>query len=478
MERRSIPAGLLGRYYSARHIYGHYRSCGVTGRYIISLEQDLRSLLRYALARNIARHPALCYSITAEKLGSLAQLIRLESIEFNDVVEFNKSSLAAGNEDTLLAKHIGRAHEHVWSDPNKPIWKLIVFTHERGSLAKTRVVDLAFITHHAISDGLSAAAFHKSLLEYLTEAGSAIGQESIWPCVIPSDLPKPRNIEDILSYTAAPTEARQAASPSITKSITLRILPTNPDFVSCVSILSIPESLVPGILVYCRDIGTSLTGLLHALFAIYLSRVFPSQTLTAITPYSLRSWTSLPLTEMANHVSYIRNIWSPLDSTRSFSSANNPTSTPGSAAIEDTIIKVITTKYHEEITSELQQVNSRGPLILNAISSIPNLDFTQYCESNIGASNSATYEISNLGVVTAPSLSAIDIENEAVKLEKLVFTQSAMVAGPALGVGVASLANGPLVISFYWEEGVLTTDLVDGLKTYIEEKFGRLGKLK
>jgi hypothetical protein len=62
-----------------------------------------------------------------------------------------------------------------------------------------------------------------------------------------------------------------------------------------------------------------------------------------------------------------------------------------------------------------------------------------------------TYELSNVGLVKIAGNQA----NAKVKLEKLVFTQCAVVAGHAIDCSVISTLDGPLVLSLTWQQGVV-----------------------
>lgn len=74
-----------------------------------------------------------------------------------------------------------------------------------------------------------------------------------------------------------------------------------------------------------------------------------------------------------------------------------------------------------------------------------------------------TYEVSNIGVVRA-------IERAEVQLEKLVFTQCAMPAGPAVACSVVSVVDGPLVLSLTWQEGVVEEGFMAEIKAGLESR--------
>ena len=63
-----------------------------------------------------------------------------------------------------------------------------------------------------------------------------------------------------------------------------------------------------------------------------------------------------------------------------------------------------------------------------------------------------------------------------MRLEKLVFTQCGMPAGPAIGCSVVSVGGGPLVVSLHWQEGAVEERLLNEMKEYLERKLLGLGK--
>ena len=63
-----------------------------------------------------------------------------------------------------------------------------------------------------------------------------------------------------------------------------------------------------------------------------------------------------------------------------------------------------------------------------------------------------------------------------MRLEKLVFTQCGMPAGPAIGCSVVSVGAGPLVVSLHWQEGAVEERLLNEIKEYLERKLLGLGK--
>lgn len=154
-----------------------------------------------------------------------------------------------------------------------------------------------------------------------------------------------------------------------------------------------------------------MTGLLHSLIVIYLSKTIEeARAFEAVTPYSMRRSTGLSQDEFANHVSYITTRWGReiLETARR--------AAEGSEQEEQLVVR-ISSQFQEEIKTELERVPRDGPLMLRILPQIK--DFDRFCEEGMRGKRGSTYEISNVGAVKLDEVEAAD----AVRLEKLVFTQ-------------------------------------------------------
>jgi Alcohol acetyltransferase len=80
----------------------------------------------------------------------------------------------------------------------------------------------------------------------------------------------------------------------------------------------------------------------------------------------------------------------------------------------------------------------------------------------VGKPRSETYELSNVGALKNV------VENEKWRIQRVIFTQSAMATGPAIGFNIASIAGGPLTIILSLLEGDIDESLVDELIKDVE----------
>lgn len=396
-----------------------------------------------------------------------AHFHQLETINWDDVVEVHSSKLPKGQEDSAISKHIGIAHEHLFRDQDcKPGWKIVVLRHE-GEVSNAIIrVDIIYVNNHAIGDGTSAAAFHKTLLSYFYQAISEPDLKVSWPYVVPSELPAFSYIETAVPFSqqAATTTTNTAVAKGELFRLWTAAPPTMQGFASRVQTITIPSSGVSNILTYCRRLGITLTGLLHSLFVINLAKAIESaHVFRGATPYSMRRFSGASDEEIVNHISHIDTTWKE-------DLVLPARSTIGNSKEEERVILAITKQYQAEILEELSNVPKRGSTTLNHISHIKDLD--QYCEDAMKRKRGCTYEISNIGAVTLPERPE---GSEGVELEKLTFTQCAMVAGPALGCSAISIRGKSLVVSLHWQEGILEDGFVQQFAAYLERRLLHLG---
>jgi hypothetical protein len=190
----------------------------VTATYTISPDidaglSDSEDSFRFALERSlqatIQKHPGLLYGISDETEAGIALYKQVDQIDRRDVLMIINSnevnSKAADPKETtpdaLISQILGEAHaEHRL--PNKPAWKVVVLKHfqsdsknhdfDRTSLGR---LDISFIAHHAIADGLSGVAFHTSLMENFEGRSTSLCQPS-WPMTFNERRAPPIAIEE------------------------------------------------------------------------------------------------------------------------------------------------------------------------------------------------------------------------------------------------------------------------------------------
>ncbi|KAF7370347.1 hypothetical protein MSAN_00666100 [Mycena sanguinolenta] len=144
------PIGLLERFHITRNFLG-LDSCVVAAAKYTT--QDHRTLttdiLLPALRQVIKTHPSLCVALKNE-LSSKAAFTRLQTIDLSQIVDFRDS-------DSLQTALEGQLYQGFNTKADAPLWRIQVLGDNTVILA----------VHHAIADGLSTIAFHRSLLQAL-----------------------------------------------------------------------------------------------------------------------------------------------------------------------------------------------------------------------------------------------------------------------------------------------------------------------
>ncbi|KAF7906650.1 hypothetical protein EAF00_000929 [Botryotinia globosa] len=479
METNTFPAGLLGNYYSVRHQLGLYRSCAVTSYYTFTpttpnATQELISRLQHALSKTIEEHPSLCYGLLpGSKSHNLpARFKRLSQISWDDLVSISAldTSSDAQSQEERIGEELGASHEQLFQDQEtQPAWKLRVFVHEMED--ETCKVYILFVANHAIADGLSCASFQRTLHEQLSLATVETVQKSRaqWPYKVPDTIGKPIAIEDAMKISPPGYESFTPNTAPLTDKKEAKIwagnfpnMPTIESYKSLVLLVTIPPEKVQRVLETSRRLKITVTGHLHGLITSYLARAVVTNDqlgLKAHTPYSLRKFSKLALSEVANHVAFITTTWDAelLDRLR-HARDESP---------EEALIASMGRQITQEISADLQRIEARGGVPhLRNVAKIADLE--AYCLAGMSAERSETYELSNLGVVRLNKVP----QEPSLKLDGLIFSQCGMVFGAPIGCNVVNLEGGPLVISLTWQKGGVEDEVMEGLQKFLKIRLG------
>lgn len=379
------------------------------------------------MRKTIAKHSSLSYGILpASKSDNLpARFKRLSQISWDDIVSI--SSLKASSNEASLEKfvcsEIGTAHEGFFLDQEtKPAWKVRVLIHE--TLDGNHKVYILFIVHHAIADGLSCAAFQKTLHEELslaTVANETLETSSApWPYIVPKDVGRPIAIEDAMDIGPPGHESLEKKPQTPSDSQEEKIwtgnfpyMPTIDSYKSLALLVTIPPERAQRVLETSRRLKITVTGYLHALIVSYLARTTVTNEHLGVkgcTAYSLRKFSKLPLSEIANHVSFIVSHF-PASLLSSLRNVQEGT------VEEEKLIAAIGDQFSQEISTELNGIEAGGVTQIRKIEKTVDLD--AYCSEGLSAERTETYEISNLGVVRMNEVP----ETGSLKLDGLIFSQ-------------------------------------------------------
>lgn len=231
---------------------------------------------------------------------------------------------------------------------------------------------------------------------------------------------------------------------------------------SRVKAFTISAHHVAGVLSLCRKEKATITGLLHGLVVVSLTSHIPSATsITCTTPYSLRHLTGLhPTNEMGNNTSAldIQYFQATLSNIRACKDS--------SQTMEQ--VWIIARDFRSSLRSEMSSLPTD-----NIVGMLPYVsDVHGMFTSRLNKPRSTTYEISNLGSL---DISAV---GGTWAIDRILFTQSGNLTGPAINFNVANVARGFLTVSATWLEGDVEDSLVEALLRDVEYSLKKVAEGK
>jgi len=230
----------------------------------------------------------MCVSIRGEKTRSPA-FVRVPSIDIPARVTY----VDGGDKDDLrtVEKVLEDEHNLPFSgldDGTGWLWKVIVFEHTQYGW-----VTVAWVVHHAVSDGIGVKVFQASFGEALNSPTAPAGEweRARWIVRAPNDLKLPDPLERAVdispSYRSAPgllsslyevhtpsfmhlkrEKGRYNGPPIPTKSA----LPT---FRSNHRLVVLSSQVANGLRLKCRENDTTVSAYLHALMARVIKDIYP-----------------------------------------------------------------------------------------------------------------------------------------------------------------------------------------------------------
>ncbi|KAF5551403.1 branched-chain amino acid aminotransferase [Fusarium mexicanum] len=313
-----VTLGVLGRYYSARHTLGQYRSACVTATYSISLPNDsllneFENALEHALQATIRQHAGLQYGISDEKEAGVPLFRQIRTFDLQDILEVIDSQYVKAHDeeavdvnDAALSKSLQNGHSQLWLE-NKPAWKVLIIKHTSDFTPGTPFrMHIAFFAHHAIADGLSGVAFHASLMNNLKLDTST---PASWPLELNEVQDPPPTIEervDCLSCNCVICTTPDKSDESVWGGGPIPAAPTV-NYESRVRIVTVSAALFSRLLKKCKQANITVTGLLHAIICSSLNNSVEEGIpgFRAVTPFSARRHTGASDEDIVNHISYL-----------------------------------------------------------------------------------------------------------------------------------------------------------------------------
>ncbi|KAF5705059.1 alcohol o-acetyltransferase 1 [Fusarium globosum] len=423
-------------------------------------------LIRTAVAQVMLKQPAMRVGIIGEN-SKQPQFVALSSVDFSEQVEDAEASSVDS-----VAKNLEKLLLQPWPDLSKhPGWHVRVFHEPNLANEDFCRLRICLTVHHAICDGESTAKFHISLVDALNNPDPAVALMMDKSLVVNltddlCDYPLPQ--EKLINFTAdiswIVSELWNMFAPSYLKPFTSQKWagePCNPD-IQAVNIryLSLSSILTQSVVRRCREEKTTMTNLLNALCATSLARRAPltkQQGFVNLTTISLRPWISEEVhfnkTDMSKCASSHAQEIGPevLAKIRQDGDAN-----VWKLAVElrQDMKRRTDTMPHNEFSYLFRYVG----------------DWRDIFQARYGKPRRELWTLSNLGSIAVPA------SKGPWELESFLFAQFAPVVSCALMVNAASVEGGDMTVSFVWQDGILETELVQGVRDDLEMWLLRLGE--
>ncbi|KAL7810831.1 alcohol acetyltransferase [Trichoderma gracile] len=489
--------GDIEHFSSSRHHLGIYRCVTVTARHqhppsssSSHLTSTSPSPAFLAALSHVVRHqPMLRVGIAADDSND-AHFTHIPSIDLRDHVSVTLIPCQTAQEyEDRVAQQQGWEHDQKFANiAERPPWRITILRPSGDVPPELQgIEDVFFAFHHALMDGTSGRLFHEMLLAAPSYQGSSSSSSSST-----SDEADP-----VLSFPnppSLPESQEQGIDFTLSWSYTLRTLWTElgPSFLkpakqpiwNAIPIdLSLPyRTRVKAIdyspeqlsllLSACRSHGVTLTALLHSLVLTALAKRIASPeeapAFAAATPLSLRPYLS-PVRSDPAHASSLRCL---------VAGCSHEFSPDAVAALraQDADVNALIWRNAQHVKAELAQKLAKIPQddIMGLLKYIS--DWFAFWRGRDGKQRADSWEISNIGVLknNNPQTNDAQGEHEDKKDEegdeagipratRLLFTNGAMVAGPPMGINVASVAGSAFTIGLSWQDRVVEEELMERL---------------
>ena len=283
---------MIEKYHSCLHALNLYLNIAGAARYHIltpNLSKEyIRNRLLDALCEVTSQHSPMCVSISGQKSNSPA-FVRVPSIDIPARVTY----IDGGDKDDLrvIEKVLEDEHNRPFpglDDGTGPLWKLIVFEHSQYGW-----VTVAWIVHHALSDGIGVKVFQAAFSEALTASSvpASEWERERWTVRPPDYLKLPEPLEKAVdispSYRSVPgllLSLYELYTPSfmhLKRETGIYNGPPIPSesalstFRSNHRIAVLSSQVAAGLRLKCRENGTTVSAYLHALMARVIKDIHP-----------------------------------------------------------------------------------------------------------------------------------------------------------------------------------------------------------
>lgn len=413
-----------------------------------------RHTLFTALTHVIHNERALSTQIQGDDTRT-PTFVRLDTVDLSRVVEYRNDDSSVLN--SIMESCWLRGFETASPDP---LWRLVV-------LLDNTVI---FAYHHAIGDGQSGLAFHRSLLSALNHPVELPPATSDIVSVPPTLTLLPPVEEVVKTSVSLPTWCRQIFGLLAPRRLTAGHFAWTGNNVSTTRVSGnniriweiLPEEATL-ILQVCREHKSTLTSFLHTVSVMVISYLLASKcpseyrckTVSTSIPISLRRFTNASADAMCDHVSTYHT-YSPLVKFEPISKGKRPWTNGFSW------------EASSKVATELRKKIETSPEIIGLFKFLYGR-YQEFLEGQLGKKRSNGVVISNTGVFPLPEETRSS-ESFATgtewRIDNVIWGQADATLGAAIKVNVVGSPSGSIGIAFTWGDGAVNTEFAEA---FVEE---------
>ena len=471
---------MVEKYHSCVHALNYYFNIAGAARYHLLTpnlsREHIRNRLLNALCEVTSKHSPMCVSIYGQKTKSPA-FVRVPSIDIPARVTY----IDGGDKDDLRVVEKVLEDEHNRPFPGLdngtgPLWKLIIFEHSQYGW-----VTVAWIVHHALSDGIGVKVFHAAFGDALTTSSASTSEweRERWIVRPPDNLKLPDPLERAVnispSYRSAPgllLSLYKLYTPSFIHLEREKgiyngpLFPTEsalPSFRSNLRIAVLSSQVAEGLRLKCRENSTTVSAYMLALMARVIKDIYPGYKggYAANSPISERRFAPGAEHQIVDYVSDC------------------------SLVVKFTRPSVLSGELSKADREAEDWANSRecGKLLRAAVKSSRDThsghlafltDYFSYLKGKLGTTREGALEVNSIGLIKKP-------KKGEWEMDRLIHTLCGGVLSSAFMLSLGTVEGGDMGISVSWSEwegGItsreegdrVTRGLVEGLIELLQLK--------
>jgi hypothetical protein len=447
----------------------------VSCRYTVPPQVEIETLelrLQTAVAQVIVDQPLMQVSIVDEDKKS-PYFAHVSEIDLSKHIEFAPTS-SVETANANLATHLARRLDQLWSHVAQcPPWKVIVIPIQ-GETAVS-MIDVAYCYHHAIGDGTSGSIFHSHLTKALQIPADNLHELSGINLTLryPPKFPPPQ--EQLINFRVGwgyfLSMVWEAFGPLWLKRKPIAVpwrgkaIDYSLPYKTNLRIVAISSTNSANLITFLRAHSLTLTPFLHILILASISRRIPaSQAPTFNFGSAISARRCIPTTAEFDPKAKMIVIVTEADYAIAPPEVEKIRECAGQELEEAFLAAVHAVKTDIDMkVSNLPNDTSVGMLKYVG-------DFHKFFLGKNGTERHNSWEVSNIGAFKTGH-----VEN-GWNVTQGVFCQSASPTGAAMAANVLGVAGGELTITMSWHEGVVESDLVNGVADDLTAWIRKLGE--